>query len=54
MPVKDCPMCGGALRLRQSETVVHVPGNPTPTRRTVREWVCPECDYYEEAEEEET
>jgi ssDNA-binding Zn-finger/Zn-ribbon topoisomerase 1 len=54
MPVKDCPMCGGALRLRQSETVVHVPGNPTPTQRTVREWVCPECDYYEEAEEEET
>ena len=47
-------MCGGALRLRQSETVVHVPGNPTPSRRTEREWVCPECDYYEEAEEEET
>lgn len=47
-------MCGGALRLRQSESIVHVPGNPSPTPRAVREWVCPECDYFEEAEEEET
>ena len=45
---KECPMCGEMMRLRTSETVVQVPGNPTPKPRVVREWVCPECDYFEE------
>jgi len=40
------------MRLRETETTVQVPGNPRPTTRVVREWVCPECDYFEEAEEE--
>jgi hypothetical protein len=35
-----------------TETVVRVPGNPNATTRTTREWVCPDCDYFEEAEEE--
>ena len=28
----------------------HVPGQGQPTAREVREWVCSECDYFEEAE----
>jgi ssDNA-binding Zn-finger/Zn-ribbon topoisomerase 1 len=52
MPAQECPLCGTSMRLRETETSVQVPGNPQPTRRIVREWVCPECDYYEEAEEE--
>lgn len=40
------------MRLREHETVVQVPGNLRGTPRRVREWVCPECDYFEEAEEE--
>jgi YgiT-type zinc finger domain-containing protein len=47
---KECPLCGENMRLRNTETTVHVPGNPSATSKTVREWVCPECDYFEEAE----
>jgi hypothetical protein len=47
-------MCGGTMRLRQSEVVVQVPGNPKATPRPSAEWVCPDCDYFEEAEREET
>jgi predicted RNA-binding Zn-ribbon protein involved in translation (DUF1610 family) len=54
MPAKECPLCGEAMRIRATESVVYIPGNPTSTTRVVREWVCPECDYFEEAEEEGT
>ena len=47
-------MCGCTMRLKQTQTVTHVPGNPKPTMGTLREWVCPDCDYFEEAEEEMT
>src|SRR5262245_11217787 len=52
--VKECPLCGATMRLKRTEDVLHVPGNPQPTRRTTAEWICPDCDYYEEAEEERT
>jgi transposase len=52
MPAKECPLCGGTMRLRQQEAVVRVPGNLNATTRTTREWVCPDCDYFEEADEE--
>jgi len=38
------------MRIRVSETAVQIPGNPKPSTRRVREWVCPECEYFEEAE----
>jgi YgiT-type zinc finger domain-containing protein len=49
---KECPMCGESMRLKETQTVIRVPGNPNVISRPVREWVCPECDYFEEAEEE--
>jgi hypothetical protein len=49
---KECPICAETMRLKPVEAVVHVPGNPRPTTRRTQEWVCPECDYFEEAEEE--
>src|SRR5262245_2940706 len=52
MPGKECPLCGGTMTLRMQETIVRVPGNPSATTRMTREWVCPDCDYFEEAEEE--
>jgi hypothetical protein len=52
MPGKECPLCGGTMRLRRVETVVRVPGNPSASTRTADEWVCPDCDYFEEAEED--
>jgi hypothetical protein len=48
---RECPLCGEAMRLRRNEAVERVPGNPDAIRRTSHEWVCPECDYFEEAEE---
>ena len=54
MPAKECPLCGGTMRLKEREDVSHVPGNPQPTRSRAREWVCPDCDYFEEVEEEGT
>jgi hypothetical protein len=40
------------MRLTQKETVVRVPGNPNATTRQSREWVCPDCDYFEEFEDD--
>jgi transposase len=53
MPTKECPLCGESMRLRMSEAAVQVPGNPQPLTQNVREWVCPECDYFEEADADE-
>jgi transposase len=51
MPTKECPLCGGTMHLKEHEAVFQVPGNPKPTTRKSREWVCPDCDYFEDAEE---
>jgi C4-type Zn-finger protein len=51
---KECPLCGESMSLKVSRNSAQVPGNPGATTRTVREWVCPECDYFEEAESEGT
>lgn len=40
------------MQLKRTQTVMQVPGNPKPTAKKVAEWVCPDCDYFEEAEEE--
>ena len=47
---KECPMCGEFMRLVTSETIARVPGTSQEVKTPVREWVCPECDYFEEAE----
>ena len=51
-PTRECPLCGGIMQLKITETVVRVPGNPKDTTRSTREWVCPDCDYFEEVDEE--
>jgi acetone carboxylase gamma subunit len=47
---KECPLCAGTMRLKETQQVVRTPGNPTPKTKVVREWVCPDCDYFEEEE----
>jgi hypothetical protein len=42
------------MRLKRTEQIVQVPGNPKPTAVATYEWICPDCDYFEEAEEEKT
>ena len=51
MAGKECPMCGEMMRLRESETHNRVPGTPGTKTLRSREWVCPECDYFEEVED---
>jgi YgiT-type zinc finger domain-containing protein len=49
---KECPLCGETMRLTIRDVSELVPGTGQTTTRNAREWVCPECDYWEEAEEE--
>jgi predicted RNA-binding Zn-ribbon protein involved in translation (DUF1610 family) len=51
MAVKECPMCGEAMQLRDREVIDRVPGTTQTKATKFREWVCPECDYFEESEE---
>ena len=50
MAAKDCPLCGEAMRTCVREVTKHLPGTPQTTTTTYREWVCPECDYFEDVE----
>jgi C4-type Zn-finger protein len=47
---KECPLCGERMRLETRETVSRVPGSNQEIKSVVKEWVCRECDYFEEAE----
>jgi YgiT-type zinc finger domain-containing protein len=51
MGIKDCPMCGERMRLRTREETNRVPGTRETRSKRVTEWVCPECDYFEGADE---
>ena len=51
MDAKDCPMCGARMRLHTREQIDRIPGTHETRSRRVTEWVCPECDYFQEAEE---
>ena len=48
----ECPLCGESMRLSERQIEEHIPGQPAGTARMVREWICPECDYFEEADSE--
>jgi transposase len=50
---KECPMCGDMMRLTEREIVDRVPGTSQTKNTKFREWVCPECDYFEDADGEE-
>ena len=47
---KECPLCGENMRRKDAEIVDLVPGTTEGRKRKVSEWVCPECDYFEEIE----
>jgi len=49
---RECPLCGGSMQLKRTQVVVRVPGDPTPTSQASTEWICPDCDYFEDAEDE--
>jgi hypothetical protein len=39
------------MRIKRTEHEVHVPGSPRPTKRISTEWICPECEHFEEADD---
>jgi len=49
---KECPLCGEMMRRKDMELVDYIPGTTEPKRRKVSEWVCPECEHFEEIEDE--
>jgi YgiT-type zinc finger domain-containing protein len=51
---RECPMCGGTMRIKETQSVIQVPGHTQASTRTTAEWVCPDCDYFEEVDEEAT
>ena len=51
MAGKECPMCGETMRARERAVTDRVPGTSQTKTSTYREWVCPECDYFEEIED---
>jgi C4-type Zn-finger protein len=48
---QDCPMCGELMRLKVREQIDFIPGQSQSVRTEIKEWVCPDCDYFEEYEE---
>jgi len=51
MAGRDCPMCGETMRLNEKEVAEKLPGTPQTAVAKVREWICPECDYFEDVED---
>jgi hypothetical protein len=37
------------MQLRKTATVTRIPGFSETQEKTVEEWVCPDCDYFEDA-----
>lgn len=50
---KECPMCNELMHVRTSERVDAIPGTSEAVKRMYREWVCPECDYFEDVDPDE-
>jgi hypothetical protein len=51
MAGKECPMCGEIMRMREQQITHRVPGTSQTRTTHQREWVCPDCDYFEDVEE---
>ena len=48
--MKECPLCGERMRLDVREIRDVIPGRGPSAARVKREWVCSDCDYFEEAD----
>jgi len=50
MAARECPLCTATMRLVTRQETMQMPGTSQTRTTTYDEWVCPECDYFEEAE----
>jgi acetone carboxylase gamma subunit len=48
--VRECPLCGESMRMVERQTADQIPGTSDFKVKSTWEWVCPECDNFEEAE----
>lgn len=48
---RECPLCGEKMRRVERTVVDRVPGNAQERTSSYFEWVCPDCDYFEEIED---
>ena len=48
---RECPLCGGTMQLKTRTTVTQIPGQHDSAPKISFEWVCPDCDYFEEADD---
>jgi rubredoxin len=46
---RECPMCGEGMRRQEREQVIRIPGTTEVKKQIVHEWICMECDHFEEA-----
>jgi hypothetical protein len=46
-------MCGETMQFTEAERIERLPGTTEAHPQRVREWKCPECGYFEDANEEE-
>ena len=51
--VRECPLCGEMMKLVERTVVDRLPGSLQEKSTRYFEWICPECDYFEEKETEE-
>jgi uncharacterized protein with PIN domain len=47
---RECPLCGEMMRLVERTIIDRVPGTAQEKTTQFHEWVCPDCDYFEEQE----
>lgn len=47
---KECPLCAETMRLKVREQTDYIPGQSQVVRTEIKEWICPDCDYFEEWE----
>jgi hypothetical protein len=40
------------MRIRQREMTRAIPGTPPTNTQQFGEWVCPECEYFEDVDED--
>lgn len=40
------------MRLKTREMIDRIPGQSQVVRHEVREWICPECDFFEDVDAE--
>jgi acetone carboxylase gamma subunit len=45
-------MCGEFMVAEERKEIIPIAGTSQTVTRVTREWVCKECDYFEEAEDE--